>query len=101
MNSEGHRKNLLTYDYNYTGIGNANKTYWVQMFAQSEKITSVTTSSGSTSFASVKEMEAEYAQAVAWAVNNNVTAGTSATTFSPDMTCTRGQIVTFLNRALK
>lgn len=39
-----------------------------------------------------------YADAVAWTVNNNVT---SATTFSPDMTCTRGQIVTFLNRALK
>ena len=42
-----------------------------------------------------------YAQAVAWAVNNGVTSGTSATTFSPDTTCTRGQIVTFLQRALK
>lgn len=43
----------------------------------------------------------EYAQAVAWAVENGVTSGTSATTFSPDNTCTRGQIVTFLHRALK
>lgn len=42
----------------------------------------------------------DYAQAVAWAVNNGVTSGTSATTFSPVDTCTRGQIVTFLNRAL-
>ena len=42
----------------------------------------------------------DYAQAVAWAVNNGVTSGTSATTFSPDTTCTRGQIVTFLMRAL-
>lgn len=43
----------------------------------------------------------EYAAAVAWAVDNNVTSGTSATAFSPDMTCTRGQIVTFLFRAIK
>ena len=39
--------------------------------------------------------------AVAWALNEKVTAGTSDTTFSPDMICTRGQIVTFLNRAFK
>ncbi len=43
----------------------------------------------------------EYAEAVAWAVNNNITSGTSDTIFSPDMTCTRGQIVTFLFRAIK
>jgi len=44
--------------------------------------------------------DAEYAQAVAWAVENGVTNGTSDTTFSPDDTCTRGQIVTFLYRAM-
>lgn len=44
--------------------------------------------------------DASYAQAVAWAVENGITAGTSDTTFSPDSTCTRGQIVTFLYRAL-
>ncbi|MCI8933527.1 MAG: leucine-rich repeat protein [Clostridiaceae bacterium] len=43
---------------------------------------------------------AEYAGAVAWAVEKGVTAGTSADAFSPDSTCTRGQIVTFLYRAL-
>ena len=43
---------------------------------------------------------ADYAQAVAWAVEQGVTAGTSATTFSPDSICTRGQIVTFLYRGL-
>ena len=43
--------------------------------------------------------DAFYANAVLWAVANNVTNGTSATTFSPDATCTRGQIVTFLYRA--
>lgn len=37
--------------------------------------------------------------AVLWAVEQGITVGTSATTFSPDTTCTRGQIVTFLYRA--
>lgn len=46
------------------------------------------------------DKNADYAQAVAWAVKNGITSGTSATTFSPNDTCTRGQIVTFLNRAL-
>ncbi|MBE7062642.1 MAG: hypothetical protein E7390_02485 [Ruminococcaceae bacterium] len=45
--------------------------------------------------------DADYAKAVSWAVQNGVTSGTSDSTFSPDMTCTRGQIVTFLNRAIK
>ncbi len=40
-----------------------------------------------------------YEKAVLWAVENGVTAGTSATTFSPDTPCTRGQIVTLLWRA--
>lgn len=44
--------------------------------------------------------DAEYADAVAWAVENGITTGTGdGTTFSPDATCTRGQIVTFLHRA--
>lgn len=37
--------------------------------------------------------------AVNWALDQGVTSGTSDTTFSPDDTCTRGQIVTFLYRA--
>ena len=37
-----------------------------------------------------------YAEAVAWAVENGVTNGTSASTFSPNAGCTRAQIVTFL-----
>ena len=44
--------------------------------------------------------DADYAQAVAWAVSEGITTGTSDTTFSPDSTCTRGQIVTFLYRDL-
>ena len=42
---------------------------------------------------------AYYAKAVAWAVENGITEGTSDTTFSPDATCSRAQIVTFLWRA--
>lgn len=44
--------------------------------------------------------ESAYADAVAWAVERGVTFGTSATAFSPDNVCTRGQIVTFLYRWL-
>ena len=44
---------------------------------------------------------AAYAQAVAWAVGQGITTGTSANTFSPGLTCTRGQIVTFLYRAYR
>ena len=36
--------------------------------------------------------------AVMWAFKNNITTGMSADTFSPDTTCSRGQIVTFLYR---
>lgn len=43
---------------------------------------------------------AYYAKAVAWAVENGITVGTSATTFSPDLACTRAQSVTFLYRAM-
>ena len=39
-----------------------------------------------------------YYKAVQWAVEEGITAGTSATTFSPDSPCTRGQIVSFLWR---
>lgn len=38
--------------------------------------------------------------AVNWAVKQGVTNGTSTTAFSPERTCTRGQIVTFLHRAM-
>lgn len=43
--------------------------------------------------------DAEYAPAVAWAVSQKITSGATATTFAPEQTCTRGQIMTFLYRA--
>lgn len=53
-----------------------------------------------TSFADVPA-NAYYAKAVAWAIENGITNGMTETTFAPDATCTRGQSVTFLYRALK
>ena len=41
-----------------------------------------------------------YAQAVSWAVAQGITSGTTDTTFSPDKTCTRAEIVMFLYRSL-
>lgn len=40
-----------------------------------------------------------YAEAVQWAVNRNIVSGTGGGTFSPNQSCTRGEIVTFLWRA--
>ena len=51
-------------------------------------------------FADVKST-AYYADAVLWAVKENITRGTTNTTFSPDADCTRAQIVTFLWRCKK
>lgn len=42
---------------------------------------------------------AYYCKAVLWAVENEITAGTSSTSFSPNSPCTRAQAVTFLWRA--
>ena len=54
--------------------------------------------SGSANFTDVAS-DAFYADAISWAVANNVTNGTSNTTFSPNADCTRAEIVTFLYRA--
>ena len=52
------------------------------------------------SFADVPA-DSYYAQAVAWAIENGITAGVGNGTFDPDATCTRGQIATFLYRYMK
>ncbi len=51
-------------------------------------------------FRDVNESEYYYG-AVMWAVENEITLGTDETHFSPNSTCTRGQVVTFLYRAMK
>ena len=45
--------------------------------------------------------DAYYYKAVLWAVEMKITNGTDATHFSPDDTCTRGQVVTFLYRDVR
>ena len=51
-------------------------------------------------FADVAERQYYY-KAILWAVEKDITMGTSADKFSPDATCTRGQVVTFLYRSTK
>ncbi len=55
-------------------------------------------SGASNPFKDVKEADYFYSP-VMWAVANGVTKGTSDTTFGPNETCTRGQVVTFLHRS--
>ena len=58
-----------------------------------------TEKAGENPFTDVSD-DAYYAGAVIWAVGEGITSGTTATTFSPNATCTRAQIVTFLFRCL-
>ena len=57
------------------------------------------TAKSNSSFSDV-DSGAYYAEAVKWAVENNITSGTGNGNFSPDQVCTRAQIVTFLYRNL-
>lgn len=71
----------------------------VYLFSMKGTLYHLMEASASSSFTDVPA-SAAYAQAVTWAVENGITAGTSDTTFSPNNTCTRGEIVTFLYRAM-
>ena len=75
----------------YTFTMPASKVTVKATFLQSEQ-------PGETVFTDVPA-DAYYAEAVKWAVSEGITAGTDAATFSPDMACTRAQVVTFLWRA--
>ncbi|MCC8048982.1 MAG: S-layer homology domain-containing protein, partial [Oscillospiraceae bacterium] len=57
-----------------------------------------TTTTSSNPFTDVDD-DSYYYDAVLWAVENDITSGTTASTFSPEDTCTRAQAVTFLWRA--
>ena len=57
-------------------------------------------SADTSGFEDVSDPSAYYYTPVYWAVDRGITAGTSPTTFSPGRACTRGQIVTFLWKAL-
>ena len=45
--------------------------------------------------------DAFYTEAVRWAVSKGITTGTGASAFSPEGSCSRAQIVTFLYRSAK
>ena len=53
---------------------------------------------GGTNFGDIQGLDA---RAVSWAVGKGIVNGTSATTFSPNLTCDRGTIATLLYRAYK
>lgn len=82
---------------------------WYSDSALTIKVTSIKLTSNTTIYAkwtAKSDMaftdvadKAYYRDAVAWAVENGITKGTTATTFSPNATCTRAQAVTFLWRA--
>ncbi len=55
---------------------------------------------GNASFADVPA-DSYYAQAVAWAIENGITAGVGGGRFDPAATCTRAQIAAFLARSMK
>ncbi len=169
MNSEDHRKAILTADWSYLGVGyeyniSQRCDYWVQVFTDGAAVKNWETASGSTDYTDKYALEQDYLilamndgrtaympldltamtetangyslkldkniaasftveykeealvsvgktkftdvepdsyyeDAVAWAVERGFTSGTSETTFSPQKTCTRGEVVTFLWRS--
>ncbi len=66
--------------------------------ANADTTTTTPTATAKTKFTDVMP-GSYYEDAVVWALERKFTTGTSDTTFSPDMTCTRGQVVTFLWRS--
>lgn len=89
---------VLSFD---TGVGSGGDgyagSYYLIVEAGSGTVPS--TSESSTGTFSDVAADAYYADAVKWAVSEGITTGTTATTFSPNSTCTTAQILTFLWRA--
>ena len=86
---------------------------WYADTALTTKVTGVTMTKSTTVYAKWTEKTVQsanpfvdvadssyYHDAVLWAVEKGITSGTTGTTFSPDMICTRAQAVTFLWRAM-
>ncbi len=95
-------KSLAITDKNGNSISYTNNKDGTFIFTMPQSDISVSAKFAKTSkipFIDVEDTD-YFFDAVIWAVDNGVTNGTSATTFSPDMTCTRAQAVTFLWRAL-
>ncbi len=96
-----------TYTYTYDSNGNCKKMVevydayydWDESGTYTYTYTYNTLAEIQSPFTDVKDETKWYFDAVIWAVNDGITAGTSDTTFSPNMDCSRAQIVTFLWRA--
>ena len=81
-----------------TGAGEGKYTFVQPASKVTITVTFVEDLEGRNPFSDVYPNEYYY-QPVLWAVENDITAGTSATTFSPNQACTRAQAMTFLWRA--
>ena len=93
----GHTLALVIYAYE-PGMARYTQNYQITIDNSTVSADIPVNAKRTASFADVSS--ASYcADAVKWAVENGVTNGTTATTFSPNAACTRGQIVTFLWRA--
>ncbi len=95
----GHKFGEYVYNNDATTEADGTKTRTCSVCGEKDTIVATGTKLKPTiTFVDVKAGEF-YATPVQWAVENGITNGTSATTFSPNAPCTRGQIVTFLWRA--
>lgn len=81
-------------DANFNQTAPCTRSSAVKFIWQAEGSPAVSTATGFTDVPA----GADYAQAVAWAVSEDIVRGTTSTTFSPGQTCTRAQIVTLLYR---
>ncbi len=93
----GHTLALVIYAYE-PGMARYTQNYQITIDNSTVSADIPVNAKRTVSFADVSS-DSYCADAVKWAVENGVTNGTTATTFSPNAACTRGQIVTFLWRA--
>ena len=93
----GHTLALVIYAYE-PGMARYTQNYQITIDNSTVSADIPVNAKRTASFADVSS-DSYCADAVKWAVENGVTNGTTATTFSPNAACTRGQIVTFLWRA--
>ncbi len=97
FNIFGHEFTAYVYNDDATATKDGTKTRVCTLCNYSETVT-VPGTKLNCPFKDVSSKQYYY-DAVLWAVENDITSGTSATKFSPNAPCTRGQIVTFLWRA--
>ena len=102
LNSRDHRELLM--NRNLRSIGAAfydqgDRRYWVILLStQSTDAPDQPTGGTVGGFVDVHSSD-YFAESVLWAVQNRITTGTGANTFSPNQRCTRAEVVTFLWRA--